>query len=140
MRNIWPTFFLVLLVEFGSATPAFSHHGTAEFDKKNTLTLIGTVTALQLANPHSSVAFDSKDENGNVNHWIAQFGVLRDLVQEGWTDATLKPGDWIKVAIHPKKDGNHSGNLVGEITYADGKPLSLKPLGGQQNYHRPVHW
>jgi hypothetical protein len=38
-----------------------------------------------------------------------------------------------------KKDGNHSGILASEITYADGKPSSLMPLGGQQNDHRPMH-
>ncbi len=65
----------------------------------------------------------------NVNHWVVEFGVLRDLVQEGWTETTLKPGDWIKVAIHAKSDGDHSGVLVGDITYADGKALSQKPPG-----------
>jgi hypothetical protein len=106
---------------------------------KNTVTMSGTVTALQLANPHSTVAFDVKDEKGNVSHWVVEFGVLRDLVQAGWTDTTLKPGDWIKVSIHPQSDGDHSGILVGDITYADGKPLPLKPPSGQ-TYHRPMHW
>jgi hypothetical protein len=101
--------------------------------------LTGTVTALQLANPHSTVAFDVKDENGTVNHWVVEFGVLRDLVQAGWTDTTLKPGDQIKVAVHAKSDGDRSGILVGDITYADGKPIYLKPPPGQ-TYHKPMHW
>jgi len=76
MRSIWPAFFLMLFAEFGSASPAFSPHFTSEFDENNTLILIGTVTALQLANRRPSVAFDDKDESGDVNHGIAEFGVL----------------------------------------------------------------
>jgi hypothetical protein len=140
MRNIRPAFFLVLILRLWSAPSVYAHHGNAEYDMKNTVTLTGTVTALQLANPHSTVAFDVKDEKGNVNHWVVEFGVLRDLVQVGWTDTTLKPGDWIKVAVHPKSDGEHSGILVGDITYADGKPLPLKPPSGTQTYRKPMHW
>jgi hypothetical protein len=139
MKNIWPAFFLGLLLGFGSALPVYAHHGNAEYDMKNKVTSIGEVTAPQLANPHSTVALDVKDQNGNVSHWVVEFGVLRDLVQDGWTDTTLKPGDWIKVAIHAKTDGDHSGILVGDITYADGKALPLKPPNPQTS-HRPMHW
>jgi hypothetical protein len=116
-----------------------AHHGNAAYDTKNTVVLIGPVAAFQLANPHSTVAVDAKDEKGNVTRWVVEFGVLRDLVQMGWTDTTLKPGDQIKVSIHPKSDGDHSGLLVGDITYADGKPIYLKTPPGQ-TYHRPMHW
>ena len=139
MKNIWPAFLLVLLLGFCSVLPIYAHHGNAEYDMKNKVTLIGEVTALQLANTHSTVACDAKDQNGNVSHWVVEFGVLRDLVQDGWTDTTLKQGDWIKVAIHAKSDGDHSGILVGDITYADGKPLPLKPPN-PQSYDRPMHW
>jgi hypothetical protein len=140
MRSIRPTFLLVLLLGLWSAFSVSAHHGNAEYDMKNTVTLTGAVTALQLANPHSTVAFDAKDEKGNLNHWVVEFGVLRDLVQVGWTDTTLKPGDQIKVSLHPKSDGDHSGLLVGDIKYADGKPIYLKPPSGQQTYHRAMHW
>jgi len=139
MRSIGPAFFLALLLGFFSAPSSYAHHGSAAYDMKNKVTLTGPVTAFQLANPHSTVAVDSKDEKGNITHWVVEFGVLRDLVQMGWTDTTLKPGDQIKVSIHPKSDGDHSGLLVGDITYADGKPIYLKPPPGQ-TYHRPMHW
>jgi uncharacterized protein DUF6152 len=139
MRNFRPEFFLVFTLGLFPASSLYAHHGNAAYDSKNTVTLIGAVTALQLANPHSTVALDAKDDKGTVSHWIVEFGVLRDLVQVGWTDTTLKPGDQIKVMVHPKSDGDHSGLLVGDITYADGKPIYLKPPSGQ-TYHRPMHW
>jgi len=140
MKKVRPAFLLALVFGFFSSPSLYAHHGNAAYDMKNTVTLMGAVAALQLANPHSTVALDAKDEKGNITHWIVEFGVLRDLVQTGWTDTTLKPGDRIKVSIHPKSDGDHTGILVGDITYADGKPIYLKPPSGQQNYHRPMHW
>jgi hypothetical protein len=139
MRSIGPALFLAFLLGFFCAPSLYAHHGNAAYDMKNTVTLTGPVTAYQLANPHSTVALDAKDEKGNVTRWVVEFGVLRDLVQMGWTDTTLKPGDQIKVSIHPKSDGDRSGLLVGDITYADGKPIYLKPPAGQA-YHRPMHW
>jgi len=139
MGKFLAVFPLVLFLAISSAPPLHAHHGNAEYDKKNKVTLTGTVTAFQLANPHSTVALDVKDDDGNVNHWVVEFGVLRDLVQAGWTDTTLKPGDQIKLAVHAKSDGDRSGILVGDITYADGKPIELKPPAGQ-TYHKPMHW
>jgi uncharacterized protein DUF6152 len=139
MKHPWPALFLALLLGLFSAPSLHAHHGNAAYDTKNTVILIGPVAAFQLANPHSTVTVDAKDEKGNVTRWVVEFGVLRDLVQMGWTDTTLKLGDQIKVSIHPKSDGDHSGLLVGDITYADGKPIYLKPPPGQ-TYHRPMHW
>jgi uncharacterized protein DUF6152 len=139
MKHPWPALFLALLLGFFPAPTLHAHHGNAEYDMKNTVVLIGPVAAFQLANPHSTVTVDAKDEKGNIARWVVEFGVLRDLVQMGWTDTTLKAGDQIKVSIHPKSDGDHSGLLVGDITYADGKPIYLKPPPGQ-TYHRPMHW
>jgi hypothetical protein len=139
MKHPWPALFFALLLGFSSVPSLHAHHGNAAYDVKSTVILVGPVAAFQLANPHSTVAVDAKDEKGNVTRWVVEFGVLRDLVQMGWTDTTLKPGDQIKVSIHPKSDGDHSGLLVGDITYADGKPIYLKPPPGQ-TYHRPMHW
>jgi Family of unknown function (DUF6152) len=140
MRSIRPAFFLAPVLGLCPVPSACVHHGNAAYDIKNTVSLTGAVAVLQLANLHSSVAFDAKDEKGHVNHWVVEFGVLRDMVQQGWTDTTLWPGDQIKVMIHPKSDGGHPGLLVGDITHANGKALPRKPPSGQQTYHGPIHW
>jgi len=139
MRILRAAFFPVLLLGLCFATSAYAHHGSAAYDK-HAVTLIGTVTNLTLANPHSSVAFDVKDEQDNVSHWVVEFGVLRDLKQDGWSNDTLKPGDVIKVSVRPKKDGGHDGLLAGgKITYADGRALPLNPPQPQQP-SRPIRW
>jgi hypothetical protein len=117
---------LVILLGFSFATSSYAHHGYAAYDMTNTVTVSGTVAELQMANPHSSLTFDAKDAQGNVTHWAIEFGTLRALLSQGWTKDTVKPGDEIKVSLHPAKNGAKVGVLVGKITFADGRPLNVK--------------
>jgi uncharacterized protein DUF6152 len=126
MSKFRAIFYLVLLFGFGFAPPAHAHHGYAAYDLTKTVSVSGTVAELSLANPHSSVTFDVKDEKGDVNRWAVEFGTLRNLMSQGWTRDTLKPGDGIKLSLHPAKNGAHVGVLVGKISYADGRPLPVK--------------
>ncbi len=126
MANSGRVFLLALLGWIGFASPASAHHGYAAYDMNQTLTLTGTVTEVALANPHSSLAFDVKDDKGNVTRWAIEFGQLRAVVAQGWTKETLKPGDEIKVSLRPAKNGVHVGVLAGKIMFADGRPLTLK--------------
>ena len=126
MANSGRVFLLALLGWISFASPASAHHGYAAYDTTQTLTLTGTVTEVVLANPHSSLAFDVKDDKGNVTRWAIEFGQLRAVVAQGWTKETLKPGDEIKVSLRPAKNGAHVGVLAGKIMFADGRPLTLK--------------
>ena len=118
--------YLVLVFGFCFAPWAYAHHGYAAYDLTKSVTVTGTVTELSLANPHSSVTFDVKDQRGDINRWAVEFGTLRNLLSQGWTRDTLKPGDGITLSLHPAKNGAHVGVLVGKITYADGRPLRVK--------------
>lgn len=105
----------------------YAHHGYAAYDLTQSVTVTGTVTELSVANPHSTLAFDVKNENGSIDHWSVEFGNLRGLVAQGWQKDTLKPGDVIKLTLHQAKNGAHVGVLVGKITYGDGRPIVLEP-------------
>jgi hypothetical protein len=116
----------LLLFGFSFALPAYAHHGYAAYDLAKSVALSGTVVELSMDNPHSSLTFDVKDEKGEVTRWAVEFGTLRSLMSQGWTRATLKPGDGITLSLHPAKSGAHVGVLVGKITYADGRPIPVK--------------
>jgi Family of unknown function (DUF6152) len=125
MGKIRPIY-LILLFGLSFAPQASAHHGYAAYDMTKTITVNGTVTEMAMANPHSSLTFDVKDEKGDVSRWAIEFGTLRGLIGQGWTKDTLKPGDGITLSLHPAKNGAHVGVLVGKITYADGRPLPVK--------------
>lgn len=126
MANSRRAFLLALLGGISFALPVSAHHGYAAYDMTQTLTLTGTVAEVLLANPHSSLSFDVKDDKGNVTRWAIEFGQLRAVQAQGWTKETLKPGDEIKVSLRPAKNGAHVGVLSGKIMFADGRPLVLK--------------
>jgi hypothetical protein len=85
--------------------PMSAHHGGAQYDTKNPVTLTGTVTEYLFTNPHVQIHIDVKDENGNVQKWIAETASPQRLFTFGWNAKTLKAGDKVSVTGAPLKDG-----------------------------------
>lgn len=94
------------------ASSAFAHHGDAGRFEEETVTMTGTVVALQLINPHSSIILDIPDENGETVRWQAEFGSPAQLARNfGWNRNTLKAGDQITITGRPLKSGQPYINL-----------------------------
>lgn len=88
------------------ASPLFAHHAQVLYDNKTMITLEGTVTKMEWANPHILLFFDVKDDKGNVENWGTEFSSPVTLRRTyGWSKDTFKPGDRITVTGNPRKDG-----------------------------------
>ena len=87
------------------AGPLSAHHAGSLYDRENPITLTGTVTEFEFANPHVRVRFDVKNEKGEVSHWVAETAPPQRMFQAGWNRFSLKPGDTITVSGFPAKDG-----------------------------------
>ncbi len=121
------TLVLAVVVAGGSA---FAHHGNVAYDMKNLVTLKNaTVTKFFWANPHNILAFDLKDDSGNVVHWVGEMGSPAALGPFGWTRDAVHPGDVITVYIWRAKAGTPVG-IINKIVLADGKEFKDVPLGG----------
>lgn len=86
--------------------PLFAHHAQTLYDNKTMITLEGTVTKMEWANPHILLYFDVKDSQGNVENWATEFsspGTVRR--NYGWSQETFRPGDHVTVTGNPRKDG-----------------------------------
>ena len=105
----------------GAAAPAFAHHSFAMFDRTKEMTLVGTVKEFQWTNPHSWIQVNVPT-NGKVVEWSIEGGSPNGLARRGWTRNSLKPGDKVKVTMHPLKDGSKGGSFV-RAEFADGKVL-----------------
>ena len=88
-----------------------AHHGDAGRFEETITSLSGTVVALQLVNPHSTIILDIPDENGNTVRWQAELTGVNNLSRNGWTRDTLKPGDRILVSGRLIKSGAPYINL-----------------------------
>ena len=110
-----------LLIAYG---PLFAHHSNTIYDMQHTITIQGTVTALEFINPHVQVRFDVKSDQGNIEEWVGVTGPPNALRRAGFNRNTLKPGDQITVDGHRAKDGSTIIE-VEKIVLSDGTSFSL---------------
>ena len=95
-----------------SVTPLMAHHGDAGRYRNEVSTVTGTVVALQLVNPHSTIIFDVKDDEGNVVRWQAEVGNPRQLAANfGWDRNTVVPGIELQFTGRVVKSGAPYINL-----------------------------
>jgi len=107
---------------FIASASAFAHHGMSAYDFQREITLKGTVTAFEFANPHVLLHFGVKDRSGKVIEWVAETGRPNMMRRGGWTKGSVKPGDEITVSGHPAKDGSATMRFM-KIVLANGQEL-----------------
>ena len=67
------------------------------------------------ANPHVFLKVDAKDESGNTQHWIIEAQNAVNQANNGWSNATFKPGDQVVIDVTPAKNGRPIGRFKGRI-------------------------
>jgi hypothetical protein len=113
---------LALLVTI--VIPMYAHHPfMAQFDPNKTVTLKGTVTKVDWANPHTHISMDVQDANGQTANWDIELGGLKKLTSLGWKKDSIKMGDQITVNGWKARDGSNLAS-ANTITMADGKKLN----------------
>ncbi len=107
----------------GLSSSAVAHH-SGNFFTEEAVTLTGTVKQMQLTNPHSWLEMMVPNEDGGVVQWSVEMNAPAMLFRQGWTRATVKPGDEVTVVARPMRDGRPGAAYVA-ITLADGSTLGL---------------
>jgi hypothetical protein len=120
--------FLAAALLFGSLTPVFAHHGNAAYDETKEVTLKGTVTEFDWANPHAQIYFDVKDAKGNVAHWGCETLSPGKLVRAGWSKEAVKPGEHITITLVAAKNGAPVGFLHKLVLDDSGKQLGIQEV------------
>jgi hypothetical protein len=102
---------------------AVAHHSfAAEFDRAMPITVTGSVTKVEWANPHARFYVDAKDEKGETVNWDFELASPNGLMRRGWTRNSMKLGDVVTVTGHRAKNNPLVGN-ASTVVLADGKKL-----------------
>src|ERR1700680_3707628 len=111
------------------AAPVWAHHAfAAEFDAKRPVHLEGTLTKVELINPHTWIHVEVKDADGKVTSWMVEAGSPNVLLRRGLTKTSIPTGTQVVVEGYQSKDGSNRANGR-DITLPDGKKLFLGSSG-----------
>ena len=121
-RTLKRLFFLALgLAPILAVVPAAAHHSYTMFDMQKTVALDASVVRFKWQNPHSFIEADVA-VNGGTERWAIEMTAPNNLVQEGWKRTSLKPGDRVRIWVHPLRSGARGGSYVG-VRLPDGSTL-----------------
>jgi len=109
-----------------AASGVLAHHSYAMFDADKTLTIAGAVKEFKWSNPHAWLEVNVPNDAGGVDVWGVEMNSPNNLVRQGWRASSLKPGDKVKVTMHPMRDGTKGGSFM-SVELPDGKVLGTPP-------------
>ncbi|MEQ1580622.1 MAG: DUF6152 family protein [Steroidobacteraceae bacterium] len=105
-----------------SCSVASAHHSFAMFDLGKDVTVDAVVKEVQFTNPHVWLQIMVADGKGGQTEYSIESGAPGMMLRNGWKPSTLKPGDKVKLTMHPLKNGSPGGSLV-SVVVPDGRVL-----------------
>jgi len=116
--------FVGAFIAVAALEPAVAHHSfAAVYDGSKTVTLDGTVKEFKFVNPHALAVIDVADDRGAVQQWTVEFDGRLNLTNVGWTEATIRPGERVKISGNPERTGGQR-IFFSKVVRADGTELA----------------
>ena len=107
------------------ASAAFAHHAVqSQFDVGTVESFTGTMTQVELINPHPYFHLDVETEDGGVVNWSIESVALNALRRMGLIKE-LRVGLEYTVEYHPARNGEAVG-LMTAITLPSGNRLLMR--------------
>lgn len=128
-RNL--TFGLILGI--GAAGIGQAHHSQAHFnlDPAAVETITGTVTQFDFKNPHVYLYLETEEPDGSTVVWELEATSTPNLIRRGWSRDSVRPGEEVRIDIHPAHVSGQYIARVNTVHYGDGRSLSALSGGTQ---------
>jgi hypothetical protein len=114
---------LVILVLVSAAAPLSAHHSWP-VAMDHLVTVKGTVTEFVWANPHPMMTLEVHTNDGRTEKWQIGGPAINRMEANGWTKASVKPGDVITGIGYQFADGQKIVRLE-RVVLPDGRELRL---------------
>ena len=114
-----------------------AHHSRAMFDTTEAVVLGGSVKSMSWRNPHVYFEVDVTSGARQSGTWMLESGSVAGLVQEGWSENTVKVGDQVQVEVYPHKDSSRKYAGADRGNKSDGaRYTSFIPGAARQRMRR----
>ena len=123
---------LMVVVALAAATsPLLAHHSYAAYDTSRTVTFKNVkLTEVRLIYPHSILAFETRDEKGNVENWAGEMNSPAQLSRMvGFKRSDFTVGNVMTVMGFPSKTGQKY-MAYSKVILSDGREFVILPPGG----------
>jgi len=104
------------------AVPLAAHHSWP-VSQDRLVTVKGTVTEFSWANPHPMITVEVAANDGHMEKWMIGGPAINRMTANGWSKATVKPGDTITGIGYQYSDGEKIVKLE-RVILGDGKALN----------------
>ena len=118
------SFIIAAMCVVCGAVPASAHHSLAAYNMGTYKTVEGTVKSFQWMNPHAKLSLVVVNDAGRTAQWEFEGGSIGRLTNGGFVKDAFGPGDKIKVAYKPRRDGSTAGFFIA-VTTADGRTYAI---------------
>lgn len=115
-----PGFVILLLA--GGASLAAHHAWPVSYSRL--VTVKGTVVDFTWSNPHPMITLEVRTDGGQVEKWSVGGPAINRMEANGWTKATVKPGDVLTGIGYQFSDGQKIIRLE-RVVFADGREMRL---------------
>jgi hypothetical protein len=125
MRRVLANLVAGVVLVLASSTLRAHHSFAAEFDAARPIQLRGTITKVELINPHSWIHIAVTSADGTVASWAIEGGTPNTLFRKGINKNTLPVGTEILVDGYRSRDGEKRASGR-DITFTDGRKVYLE--------------
>jgi uncharacterized protein DUF6152 len=119
-----PVVIAVLPALLLSAAPIWAHHGSAGFDQKKPVHLIGKVSLVEWNNPHIVIHLEVAGEDGKVATWLVNTVPPSPAIRMGFSKSSFAVGTDLTVDGYQATDGSNHVNGT-SILFRDGKKIVI---------------
>jgi uncharacterized protein DUF6152 len=120
----------VALAVLAGASASAHHAFSAEFDAKMPVTLQGTVTRIEMVNPHGWIYIDVKGPDGKIVNWAIETGGPNALARRGVKKGFLPIGQVVVVTGYRAKDMSNTA-AGDQVRFLDGRSFSVGGSAGE---------